>query len=199
MSRQFSSRINIAMIAIMLLLACISLSFVPANGQSYKCIIDITSKYVMGQDFVNWCIMCVLAVVTFIDIKIRKIPNACILSLIGLWLIRLVFQSATVENNLVKYQIISNMLTAVVMAAAFLFAGWLTNKIVKKQSLGGGDIKLVFAAGLILDPSKSMIMVLAACVLALVTFIIIWIKDKDEYFPFGPAISIATGIMILCT
>ncbi len=42
MSRQFSSRINISMIAIMLLLACISLSFVPANGQSYKCItIDV--------------------------------------------------------------------------------------------------------------------------------------------------------------
>lgn len=198
MNKQFNSQTDISMVAVMLLLECIGLTAVLSNGQLYKCTIGISPADVVGMEFINGCIICVLAIITLTDIRARKISNACVLSLMGLWLISLVFQSEIMSSFQMKYQIISNVMTAAVLTAMFVFTRWLTNKIIRRQSLGGGDIKLTFAVGLILEPSKSLYMVLIACVLALVTFIIVRIKDKNGYFPFGPAISIATGIMILC-
>ncbi len=197
MNKQFNSQTDISMTAVMLLLVCIGLTAVLANGQLYKCTIGISPSDGLGMGFINGCIICVLTFVTFIDIKTRKIPNACVLSLIGLWLISLVFQSEVTSRSRMQCQIISNVMTAAALAGAFVFTRWLANKIIKRQSLGGGDIKLAFAVGLILGPSKSVFMVLAACVLALASFVVTRIKDKGRYFPFGPAISIATGIMIL--
>ncbi len=197
MNKQFNGRNDITVTAVMLLLVCLNLPYVLTRGQLYNCITGVSPAYIIGSEFINGCIICVLAIITLTDIRVRKIPNACVLSLIGLWLIKLVFQSETADKFLIKYLIISNVMTAVVLAAAFLFARWTVNKIIRRRSLGGGDIKLAFAAGLILEPSKSIFMLLIACVLALVTFIIVQIKDRGRYFPFGPAISIATGIMIL--
>lgn len=197
MNRQFNSQADISVTAVMLLLVCLNLPYILTKGQLYNCIIGVSPVYIMGSEFINGCIICVLAIITFTDIMVRKIPNACVLSLIGLWVIKLAFQSEMANKFLIKYLIISNVMTAVALAGAFLFARWTVNKIIRRQSLGGGDIKLAFAAGLILEPSKSIFMLLIACVLALATFIIVRIKGQVRYFPFGPAISIATGIMVM--
>jgi prepilin signal peptidase PulO-like enzyme (type II secretory pathway) len=195
---RFKSRIDIRMIAMMLLLACVGmLSYIFANGLPYSAAVNVWQADEIRPIFIKCCIICVLTVVTATDIKARKIPNACVLSLIGLWFIDLVFQSGMAGRSSTKYQVIIDVITAATLAATFLFARWLTNRIIRKRSLGGGDIKLVFAAGLILGPSKSIYMVLIACVMALVTFIICRSKNTDGYFPLGPALAIATGVMLL--
>ncbi len=195
---RFKSQIDIHMIAMMLLLACVGvISYIFANGLPYSAAVNVWQADEIRMIFVKCCIICVLAIVAITDIKARKIPNACVLSLIGLWFIDLVFQSGMAGRSSIKYQVIIDVITAVALAVAFLFARWLTNRIIRKQSLGGGDIKMAFVAGLILGPSKSIYMVLIACVLALVTFIMCRTKNADGYFPLGPALAIATGAMLL--
>ena len=195
---RFKSQIDIRMIAMMLLLVCVGmLSYIFVNGLPYSAAVNVWQADEIRMIFVKCCIICVLAIVAITDIKARKIPNACVLSLIGLRFIDLVFQSGMAGRSSIKYQVIIDMITAVALAVAFLFARWMTNRIIRKQSLGGGDIKMAFVAGLILGPSKSIYMVLIACVLALVTFIICRLKNADGYFPLGPALAIATGVMLL--
>lgn len=60
------------------------------------------------------------------------------------------------------------------------------NFILKKESLGGGDIKLSFIAGMILGPYMGLVYLILASFLAFPYAIYILIKNKDNVLPFGP-------------
>lgn len=65
--------------------------------------------------------------------------------------------------------------------------------ITKKESLGGGDIKLFFVVGLYLGFACSLLNLLIACVIGLL-FVGI---SKQNKIPFGPSISVATVFTLL--
>lgn len=62
----------------------------------------------------------------------------------------------------------------------------LGNKIFKKESLGGGDIKLSFIAGMTLGPFLGLFYIILASFLAFPYAVYISIKDKNGMLPFGP-------------
>lgn len=62
--------------------------------------------------------------------------------------------------------------------------------IFKKESLGGGDIKLGFVMGLILTPRVSLIALIFASILALIYVFIAGIK-KEKEIPYGPFLLVA--------
>ena len=69
------------------------------------------------------------------------------------------------------------------------------SKIFKKESLGGGDIKLSFVAGLVLGPKLGILYIIFGAFLAFPYAIYISIKSKDTMLPFGPFL--ATSLLIL--
>ena len=75
----------------------------------------------------------------------------------------------------------------------------LMDRILRKESLGGGDIKLFAVMGLYLGMTGSLFALLFACVLGLVPAVICRRREADHggIIPFGPAISIATWLMLL--
>ena len=70
----------------------------------------------------------------------------------------------------------------------------LGNKLFKKESLGGADIKLMFLVGLTLDPLLSIIVIFLASIIALPISLILLIKNKEHVIPFGPFIVL--GLLI---
>ncbi len=62
----------------------------------------------------------------------------------------------------------------------------LGNKMFKKESLGGGDIKLLFLFGLILDPLLGTISIFLGSLIALPISIILYLNYKENIIPFGP-------------
>lgn len=67
------------------------------------------------------------------------------------------------------------------------------DKLTGKESLGGGDIKLLFMTGLYMRPGVTLFSLILSCFVGL--FIALGLK-KDK-IPFGPSISIAVFLSIL--
>ena len=65
------------------------------------------------------------------------------------------------------------------------------NKTLKKESLGGGDIKMMFVFGLILDPLLGTLAIFIGSVIALPTSLILLQKQKERVIPFGPFLLLA--------
>lgn len=71
----------------------------------------------------------------------------------------------------------------------------LGNKLFKKESLGGADIKLMFLVGVTLDPMLMIVVIFLASVIALPVSLFLLIKNKEHVIPFGPFIMI--GLLIV--
>jgi leader peptidase (prepilin peptidase)/N-methyltransferase len=69
--------------------------------------------------------------------------------------------------------------------------------IFKKESLGGGDIKLMFLFGLVLGYSTSIMTIFLATFIAFPIAIIMLFNNKEHMIPFGPFLSIAALILLV--
>ena len=78
----------------------------------------------------------------------------------------------------------------------FLFTAFLFQKVTGKDSLGGGDIKLIAAIGAFLGVWGTLFTVLFSSLIALVILIIIK-HDRKEHFPFGPFLIAGAFVYIL--
>lgn len=65
----------------------------------------------------------------------------------------------------------------------------------KKESLGGADIKLMFIAGLVLEPILGVTVIFIASVVALPVSLLLYLVNKEKIIPFGPFI--VFGILLL--
>ena len=82
----------------------------------------------------------------------------------------------------------------------FLFALMYTimlvgNKILKKECLGGGDIKMMFVFGLVLDPLLGTLTIFLGSFIALPISLFLLYKNKEKVIPFGPFLLIALAII----
>jgi prepilin signal peptidase PulO-like enzyme (type II secretory pathway) len=71
------------------------------------------------------------------------------------------------------------------------------DKILKKDTMGGGDIKLLFVIGCFLSLPECLLMVMIACIVGIVMASILMKLDSETQFPFGPALSIAAIVTML--
>lgn len=67
----------------------------------------------------------------------------------------------------------------------------------KKESMGGGDIKLMFIIGLVLGWGLGLINIFVASVIALPISCIILYKNADHVIPFGPFLALGSMILLL--
>lgn len=69
--------------------------------------------------------------------------------------------------------------------------------IFKRESLGGGDIKLLFLFGLVLGWPNALITIFLGALIGLPIALVMTIKSSDNVVPFGPFLSIAAMILFL--
>lgn len=74
----------------------------------------------------------------------------------------------------------------------------LGDKAFKKESLGGGDIKLMFLFGLVIGFPMAVCSIFIATFIAFPISLFILFSDRENIIPFGPFLSIA-AILILVT
>ena len=81
-----------------------------------------------------------------------------------------------------------SVLSAVLMFCIMYCIMMLGNKMFKKETLGGADIKLMFFVGLVLSPALGIFNIFVASCLALPVSLVLLYKDKNNVVPFGPFI-----------
>ena len=138
----------------------------------------------------NWLFICILFWLSLVDLEIYEIPNRGIIAAAVIWAAALPLMEEPVE--LLKWGLIAGLSFGV----GLLVISLIMDKILKKDTLGGGDIKLFFAIGLYLGVVKSLFTLLAACVIGLLMALLMKGRAKEQ-FPFGPAIAGAAFLMLL--
>ena len=86
-----------------------------------------------------------------------------------------------------------------VIAGIFIYVLKLIGDFIfKKESMGGGDIKLLFVFGLVLGWESAVFSIFLGSLIGLPLSLIILFRKKDHIIPFGPYLSLG-AILILLT
>ncbi len=71
----------------------------------------------------------------------------------------------------------------------------LGNFLFKKESLGGGDIKMMFVFGIVLHPILGLMVIFLGSLLALPVSLFILVKKHENLVPFGPFLLISFAFL----
>ena len=93
--------------------------------------------------------------------------------------------------------LLSPVLTGLMLGGGILVLSLIMDKILKKDTMGGGDIKLLALLGLYFTASECLLLLISACVIGIVMAVILVNAKSDAAFPFGPALSLAAWITLL--
>lgn len=138
----------------------------------------------------NWIYLACLFCLSLVDIDSFTIPDGCLIIPAAVWLITAPFL------GMWPWGMIKGIVFALICGALLLAISLVLDKVLGKDSLGGGDIKLVALAALYNETAGTLFMIMLACITGLI-YIVITKKGRGEHIPFGPFIAAASCIMLL--
>jgi leader peptidase (prepilin peptidase)/N-methyltransferase len=94
-------------------------------------------------------------------------------------------------------RILMGLIPAIVFGGGLLILSLVMDKILKRDSMGGGDIKLMAVLGLYFSAPECLLLLIIACVVGIVVARVMMSVEEDAPFPFGPALSVAAYITLL--
>jgi len=157
--------------------------------------------------------ICILIAIFFIDLDWMIIPDEMVLLLVGfgvslngLGIWRAQFGELilfTERTALATYTISlpGSIVGMVLGAGVFLLIGWASEKIVRRPTMGGGDVKLAGAMGALLGPGYQFLafFLYAVFVGALIGLLAMAFRRKKRrgYIPFGPMLAASGAAMLL--
>lgn len=132
----------------------------------------------------------VLLAIALIDCDTSEIPDG--LNLSGV----LVFLAFYYPHGDLAARAQDAALGAVIYGGGMLLLSLFMDLLLKRETLGGGDVKLFAMLGLYTGVAKGVVMILLACVAGLLLSLRMK-KGRQKEFPFGPAISVAAIVTLL--
>ena len=113
------------------------------------------------------------------DLTYMVIPDEVLIFFNAYFIILLVFDVGLIETMI---KILSGLFLFGVMYLIMLVG----NYLLKGESLGGGDVKMMFTFGLLLGPIVGILSIFLSSLLALPISILIMQVEKNHIIPFGP-------------
>lgn len=151
------------------------------------------SYYLYGFDYKFFVAIIIfsLTIIIFIsDFKYYIINDGPLFtSIILVILVKLYFLS----YKAVSYSVISGL----IMFALFLLIKFFGDRIFKKESLGGGDIKLAILLGVVLNFKLAMVAFVLSAFIAFPYALFVSIFKKEAIVPYGPFI-ISALVIVFC-
>jgi len=142
------------------------------------------------------CILIFAVIAAACDLKTRRIPNALMIYMFGIWVLLVaVFLFANTENTVI-------MLTDSVFGLLFGGGLFIAVYFISRQGLGGGDVKFMAIAGLYLGLGSTISSILYGTVLAAATGIVLILLKKitrKDKMPLAPFLLAGIVITILLT
>ncbi len=151
-------------------------------------------RYGLGVPFVCAAVLTgCLFVLSLVDIESFEIPDGCLV--IGF----IAFLAGAPFRLTGGYDLLLHLSAGIAVGGGLLLLSLVMDAILKKESLGGGDIKLFALLGTYFGFAGSLFLVLLSCAagLLLAAGYKIFEKDRNGAFPFGPAIAAAGYAMLL--
>ena len=139
-----------------------------------------------------WVFLCCLFCLSLVDLEAYIIPDGCLITAAAAWVVSLPFSGLSWE------EIGLRVLAGVVVGGGILLFSLLMDKLLKKETLGGGDVKLFAVVGLYLGFVGTLFALLLSCVLGLLFALIRRLAaGSSGQIPFGPSIAAAAALLLL--
>ena len=151
----------------------------------------LSMKFIISITFIS-----ILLIISISDFKYYIIPDEVLLVGIIMIVIEFIINSFVNDISILK-GVIFPLLSAVGSFLTLYLFKLIGDYVFKKESLGGGDIKLLFLIGLVLGFDMSIVTIFIASFIALPLSIISLIKDNNNVIPFGPYLSLSAVIILL--
>ena len=152
-----------------------------------------TSYFVFGftdSFIISLIVSSFLMIVIVCDINYLIIPDE-----VTIFFCILIFIVKLITTGISKACI--SLLSGLFLFLFMYFLMVLGNFLFKKESLGGGDVKLMFFVGIAIGPLLGMFNIFLASTIALPLSLLVYLKDKNNVIPFGPFLLMATFIIVL--
>ncbi|MDD4910568.1 MAG: prepilin peptidase [Candidatus Omnitrophica bacterium] len=144
---------------------------------------SLYSRFGLGFESVSYAVLsCGLIVATFVDLKHRIIPDE--VSIGG------IIAGFVFNHN------IDSLLGILIGGGVIYLTGLLGDFIFKKETMGGGDVKLLAMIGAFLGYKKALFTFFAAPFFGTAVGVYILLKKKDHTIPYGPFLSLAALVSI---
>ena len=173
-----------------------------------------------GETLAYMALACILLGLSLVDLETMTIPNGFVIALCVVWVLHIAYQAGmqaaglSAENCLWASQpvaaqaslfawawgggvptlVADGLVGGLGIGGGVLLLSLGMDALLKKQSLGGGDVKLLFAVGLFLGLPLGLFNLVVSCLLGLVFAFARSAAGKP--FPFGPAIAAATMVTL---
>ena len=156
---------------------------------------------------------CILYLVTVTDVIDQIIPDGALLVAIVVRVIAFVLNYYFEFYSNIIYihkpalwsELIGLLVDGLAVSLPLLILVLIMEKILKKEAMGGGDIKLLFVTGLYLGWARNILVVFFACIIGIVAGSmqqkqVEKEEDSEEeqpfYFAFGPSIAFSAVLML---
>mgnify|MGYP004506208189 FL=1 len=133
-------------------------------------------------------IVSLLIIIIVTDLVYLIIPDE-LLIFFSIYFITIQFLISGLKGTLI------HILTGVFLFGLMYLIMLLGNKAFKKESMGGGDVKLMFLFGLILDPLLGTLTIFLGSFFALPMSLFLYFSNNERVIPFGPFLVIALAFM----
>ncbi len=139
----------------------------------------------------NYIFLCCLFLLTLTDIDDMIIPDGCHIVSIVAW--------AAAEPFLFTgwADVGFSVLSAVIYGGGLLVISLVMDRVLGRDSMGGGDIKLFAVTGLYLGIIGTLFALLFACAAGLVFRAVTNRGEREKEFPFGPWIALGAAVVLL--
>lgn len=154
-------------------------------------------RYGLGPELAMWLVMgCLCLLIALIDWNIGLIPDRLLLLTAAN---RLIF--LFVLNQPFGKTLLSMVIGACSVSVPLLLLVLLADKLLGRETMGGGDIKLIFVLGLYMDWMQMCLVLIAACVLGILTGLLMKTparhNKEERTLPFGPPLIGAWYLVLL--
>ena len=142
-----------------------------------------------------WILTLLLLAIALVDLDTGYIPDSLVLGIL------LDFAVVTALRGGPFWRLwLEGIFNGAAVALPLLGLVLIMDRVLGRESMGGGDIKLIFAVGLFFHWSCNLFTLLLACLLGIAFALIfrsVRTEDGEGAFPFGPAIAAAAFLSIL--
>ncbi len=146
--------------------------------------------------FVYLALVCALIVASFIDLEFQIIPDEISLGglAVGLLLSLLI---PALHGTDSRWLSLGRSVIGVLVGGGLLYGtGLLGDFLFRKESMGGGDIKLLAMAGSLLGWKLVLVTFFLAPVLALIPGIVVLLLKRSHVIPYGPFLSMGLVVSL---
>ena len=147
--------------------------------------VSLLLRYDLSLETVQLVILCsCLFCLSLVDLDIQIIPDRFIVVGVVLFIVTLFFVPDPGKRAL------DGLIGGIAVGGGVLLLALLMEKLLRRDAMGGGDIKLLFLTGLFLGWQKNLLCLLLACVVGIL-WGLVRAKRGQQGLPWGPGIALA--------